>query len=110
MHIVDRDHSRRTYALFMMMTGSFLLAVIYFSISSGSMVKRASVSAIIAPRAEVSTSVGPGMDTAVAGIHLHDGVRTLSSRGDAEHTHSHSHGYTAHMHSHPSAVHHDQVL
>jgi hypothetical protein len=70
----------------MLMTGSFLLAVIYFSILFSGMAKRASRSALI------------------------DAARSSYSGGDAEHTHSHSHGGIAHTHSHPSAVHHDQVL
>ncbi len=86
MHIADRDDSLRTYALFMLMTGSFLLAVIYFSISGPGMAKRASRSAHI------------------------DAASSSHSRGDAAHTHSHRHGGIAHTHSHPSAVHHDQVL
>ena len=83
MHIADRDYSRRTYALFMLMAGVFLLAISYFSISGPGIAKRASRSALI------------------------DAAPYLSSRDDAEHTHSHSHGGIAHTHSHPSAVHHD---
>ncbi len=83
MHIADMDDSRRRYALFMLITGGFLLAVIYFSIYGPGMVKRASRSAFM------------------------DAASSSYSRGDAEHTHSHRHGGIAHTHSHPSAVHHD---
>ena len=86
MHIADRDYSRRRYVIFMLMTGAFLLAVIYFSISGPGIAKRASRSAHI------------------------DAASSSHSGDDAEHTHSHRHGGIAHMHSHPSAVHHDQVL
>ncbi len=83
MHIADRDCNRRTYALFMMMTGLFLLAIIYFSISSASMVSRAHQGASV------------------------DAVQSSYSSDDAVHTHSHSHGGGVHTHNHPSAAHHD---
>ena len=106
MHVSDRDYSRRTSALFMMMTGFFLLAIIYFSLSGPSMVKRASVSAFTQPRVEASASaVRSAVDT--SGVHLHDAAHATSGSVDAEHTHGHSHGADVHTHSHPSAVHHD---
>jgi hypothetical protein len=67
----------------MMMTGLFLLAIIYFSISSASMVSRASRGAFV------------------------DAVHSSYSDDDAVHTHSHSHGGGGvHTHNHPSAAHH----
>ena len=82
MQIADRDCNLRTYALFMMMTGLFLLAVIYFSISGASMASRASRGASV------------------------EAAPSLYRGDDGAHTHSHGHGGGAHTHNHPSAAHH----